>query len=46
MHPLPDGVTGATPACRRNKTVEAFQERRTAYRADILVHRVEFSWRT
>lgn len=45
VHPLPGGVNGATPARRRNETVEAFHERRTAYRADILAHRVEFIWR-
>lgn len=45
VHPLPDGVNGATPARRRNESVEAFHERRTAYRADILAHRVEFIWR-
>lgn len=45
VHPLPDGVNGATPARRRNETVEEFHLRRTAYRAEILAHRVEFIWR-
>ncbi|WP_067191783.1 recombinase family protein [Micrococcus lylae] len=45
VHALPEGMNGATPARRRNETVEAFHVRRTAYRADILARRVEFIWR-
>ena len=45
VHALPDGMNGATPARRRNETVEAFHLRRTAYRAEILAQRVEFIWR-
>ncbi|WP_448262788.1 recombinase family protein [Microbacterium aurum] len=45
VHALPEGMNGATPARRRNETVEAFHERRAAYRAEILSHRVEFIWR-
>ena len=45
VHALPEGINGATPARRRNETVEAFHLRRAAYRADILAHRVEFIWR-
>ncbi|WP_240941876.1 hypothetical protein [Corynebacterium xerosis] len=45
MHALPEGMNGATPARRRNETVEAFHERRAAYRAGVLSHRVEFIWR-
>ena len=45
VHALPDGMNGATPARRRNETVEAFHARRAAYRADILACRVEFIWR-
>lgn len=45
VHALPEGMNGATPARRRNESVEAFQARRTVYRADILARRVEFIWR-
>lgn len=45
VHALPDGMNGATPARRRNETVEAFHVRRAAYRADVLACRVEFVWR-
>ena len=45
VHALPDGMNGATPARRRNETVEAFHVRRAAYRAEVLSHRVEFIWR-
>src|SRR5690625_4216696 len=45
VHALPEGMNGATPARRRNETVEAFHERRAAYRAEVLAHRVEFVWR-
>lgn len=45
VHTLPDGMNGATPARRRNESVEAFHTRRAAYRADILACRVEFIWR-
>lgn len=45
VHALPEGMNGATPARRRNESVEAFQSRRTVYRADILARRVEFIWR-
>lgn len=38
-------MNGATPARRRNETVEAFHARRATYRAEILAHRVEFIWR-
>ncbi|MFC6356075.1 zinc ribbon domain-containing protein [Luethyella okanaganae] len=33
VHALPDGMNGATPARRRNESVEAFHVRRAAYRA-------------
>lgn len=45
VHALPEGMNGATPARRRNETVEAFQARRTLYRAEVLARRVEFVWR-
>ncbi|WCD91484.1 recombinase family protein [Microbacterium sp. nov. GSS16] len=45
IHALPEGMNGATPARRRNESVEAFHVRRAAYRADILARRVEFIWR-
>ncbi len=45
VHALPEGMNGATPARRRNESVEAFHARRAAYRAEILSHRVEFVWR-
>lgn len=45
VHALPEGMNGATPARRRNETVEAFHARRTVYRADVLARRVEFVWR-
>ena len=45
VHALPDGMNGATPARRRNESVDAFHIRRAVYRADILAHRVEFVWR-
>ena len=45
VHALPEGMNGATLARRRNETVEAFHERRAAYRAGVLSHRVEFIWR-
>lgn len=45
VHALPRGMNGATPARRRNETVEAFHARREVYRAGILAHRVEFVWR-
>lgn len=45
VHALPEGMNGATPARRRNESVEAFHVRRAAYRADVLAHRVEFVWR-
>lgn len=45
VYVLPDGINGATPACRRNETVEAFHARREAYRAGLLAQRVELVWR-
>lgn len=45
VHALPNGMNGATPARRRNETVEAFHTRRTVYRAEVLARRVEFVWR-
>jgi site-specific DNA recombinase len=45
VHALPEGMNGATPARRRNETVQAFHARRTVYRANVLAHRVEFIWR-
>ncbi|ATH97385.1 MULTISPECIES: recombinase family protein [Dermabacter] len=45
VHALPQGMNGATPARRRNESVEAFHVRRAAYRAEVLSHRVEFIWR-
>ena len=45
IHALPEGMNGATPARRRNESVEVFHIRRAAYRAEILACRVEFVWR-
>ncbi len=45
VHALPEGMNGATPARRRNESVEAFHVRRDAHRADVLARRVEFIWR-
>ena len=45
IHALPDGMNGATPARRRNETIEAFHARRAAHRAEVLARRVEFVWR-
>lgn len=45
VHALPEGMNGATPARRRNESVEAFHLRRAAYRTEVLAHRVELIWR-